>query len=260
MSKVHLLTYANGEPFESSQNNIIRTIAKCTNLELVIWKYKLNDIIQKPWYKYIEYLSAEQNIPSKGRRDGSYNAWKPWLVEEVYSKLDEGDVLYYVDSSQHHLDGFLYNIDNLIEVAKHYKQIAGSCHPAENNITNSVCHNIDVWKFILKNECREYLQKPHILNTWFLFTKNQINDLFIKDWSFYSKQFLNNVPLISYHHTVDQSIFNILCYKYNLNVFSYGGYRHLDNKNFNSVSKLINKEQNFSKYFTSILQLNDLYI
>ena len=45
---------------------------------------------------------------------------------------------------------------------------------------------------------------------------------------------LNNLPLIAYHHTVDQSLFNILVYKYGFKCF-FNNKTHDENKNHNLV-------------------------
>jgi hypothetical protein len=63
-------------------------------------------------------------------------------------------------------------------------------------------------------------------------------------------KFIN--PLVSYHHTADQSIFNILVYKYKFKVFYNENIRHNQNKDRNVVLKIINNNSNHEQYFTNI--------
>ena len=66
-------------------------------------------------------------------------------------------------------------------------------------------------------------------------------------WSVYKdNEFIN--PLVTYTHTADQSIFNILVYKYNFKVFYNRDTRHCENKDRNVVLKIINKNINFEQY------------
>ena len=97
------------------------------------------------------------------------------------------------------------------------------------------------------------LQFPHVLNTWFLFKKCESNNLFIQDWAFFTsyKDNILNDPLVTYHHTGDQSIFNILVHKYNCFIFHHKDIRHDTNKNKNLALRVINSAQypyNYIKY------------
>ena len=56
-------------------------------------------------------------------------------------------------------------------------------------------------------------------------------------------------PLVTYHHTVDQSIFNILVIKHNLPIFYHKDLGHNTNKNKNEVLRIINNSINTAEYF-----------
>ena len=90
-----------------------------------------------------------------------------------------------------------------------------------------------------------------ILNSWFIFRKDELNTKFINDWMYYS-MFKNEsfkYPLGTYHHTIDQSIFNILVHKYNLPFFYCDTIKHNDNKDRNLVLKIINSSEVIDSYF-----------
>ena len=137
--------------------------------------------------------------------------------------MNDGDILYYVDSSKWFRSGFTENVDKLCDIVLKEGMIAGSVGKDFRNNTCKCCHNLDIWNKILHmNDNSDYLNKMHVLNSWFILVKNNINTNFLNDWNYWSvykdNEFIN--PLVTYHHTVDQSIFNILVYKYNFKVYS----------------------------------------
>jgi len=75
----------------------------------------------------------------------------------------------------------------------------------------------------------------------------------MNEWVYYSvytdDEFKN--PLAVYHHTVDQSIFNILVHKYNLPFYYEKNTRHNDNKDKNRVLKIINETDSIEYYITT---------
>ena len=56
-------------------------------------------------------------------------------------------------------------------------------------------------------------------------------------------------PLVTYHHTADQSIFNILVIKHKLLIFYDKNVSHSTNKNKNIVLNIINNSTNINEYF-----------
>ena len=127
--------------------------------------------------------------------------------------MNDGDILYYVDSSQHYRNGFTDSVDKLCDIVLKNGIIAGSVGKDVNNNNYGCCNNIDIWnKIIPNNDNRDYLNKMHILNSWFILVKNNINTNFLNDWNYWSIYKDNELinPLVTYHHTADQSIFNIL--------------------------------------------------
>ena len=92
------------------------------------------------------------------------------------------------------------------------------------------------------------------MNSWFILTKNDINTQFINDWTYWSTYKDNELPnsLVAYHHTADQSIFNILVHKYKLKVFYCPEINHDQNKNKNLVLNIINNSNNIDQYFINL--------
>ena len=76
----------------------------------------------------------------------------------------------------------------------------------------------------------------------------------MKDWIYWCMYKDNELtrPLITYHHPGDQSIFNILVYKYNFKVFYNKLIEHDENKDRNVVLKTINNNINSEQYFINL--------
>jgi hypothetical protein len=165
------------------------------------------------------------------------------------------DILYYVDSSQYYKTGFTENIDKLCDIVNEKGFIGGSVGDDVKNNSYSCCNNIKIWDKIIPNSNNEkYLNEFHVLNSWFILKKSPINTIFVEEWvkwCVYKDNELTD-PLITYHHTGDQSIFNILVRKYNFKVFYSKNIGHNQNKNKNEVLKVINNAINTDEYFINL--------
>jgi hypothetical protein len=249
---IHLVLYSNNEPFETTKRLIVDSISQYSNNNVFIHHYNLEKIKQIEWFSNISNLPY---IFNHGRRDGYYNSWKAFIIKDVYNKINENDILYYVDCSQHYQDGFLENIDKLCELAMKKLCIAGSVGDDIQNNSFGCCDNILVWNKIIPNKDNSiHLNKNHVLNSWFLFKKCESNEAFINDWTKFTIYSDNEFeyPLVTYHHTVDQSIFNILVYKYDLPVFYSKNIGHNENKNKNIVLNIVNNSFNADEYLVHL--------
>jgi hypothetical protein len=252
IKNIHLVTYAEGvnrvtdREYSTTQKLLIESIESNTKYNVIYHTHNLKTIKEKEWFDKISNF-PNINFNKDWDRAGYYNAWKPFLVSEVYELMGDADILYYVDSSGYHQQGFEYNIDSLIEYAYSNKNVCGSFgHDVKNNSYNC-CDDVKIWDIIYTNmqtDINEILSKPHILNSWLVFSKNKENSDFINEWVSFVNTQLNDIPLIAYHHTVDQSLFNILVYKYGFKCF-FNNKTHDENKNHNLVHMEI---QNMNKH------------
>jgi hypothetical protein len=253
MGVIHYITFSNGEnrfnqiPYSTAQNILVNSIQSNTHREIVYHTHTLDTLRSKDWFFRLEKLKEFPiNLPYYAQRDGYFNAWKPMLVKEVYDLMDNDDILYYTDSSTYYMHPFEYNLDKFFDYVQTMGHVCGAAGNDFKNGDGGYCDKKDVWDYIWDTADYDNLMlKPHILNSWFAFKKNSINKKFIYDWDFYIDDVLNKTPLCSYHHTIDQSIFNILVYKYNMNVF-FNNTKHNDNKNHNIIHKELIFEPNSS--------------
>lgn len=244
---VHLVLYSNNLPFDKTKKLIIESIRNFTKRNIIIHDYNLEEIKKRDWFNLIKDLPS---IKKGGRRDGYYNSWKGFICQEVYKKMNENDILYYTDCSQYFIEGFKHNIDKVCNVVEEKLFIAGSMADDVKNNSFGCCDNINVWNEIIKsNDNSKYLNKRHVLNSWFLLKKCSANDIFIDEWAKFTVHKYNNYPLVTYHHTGDQSIFNILVYKYKKFVFYSKDIGHNTNKNKNLMLEILNNNTMIDNFF-----------
>jgi len=249
MINIHLILYSNGQPFDETKRLIIESVDHYSTNNIIIHNYDLETIKQRPWFYFIKDLPS---IKRSGGRDGYYNSWKPFIVKDVYDSMNDQDLTYYVDCSRHYPIGFNQNIDKLCKITLEKGIIAGSAGHETLNNSNQCCDNLHVWNKIIPNNNNEmFLNKMHILNSWFIMKKTEINTQFLNEWTYFTcyRNIELKYPLITYHHTADQSIFNILVYKYKLPVFYHENIGHCKNKNKNLVLEIINNSDETDKYF-----------
>ena len=180
--------------------------------------------------------------------------------------MDDDDILYYNDSSQYYKIGFTENIDRLLKYVEHNGHVCGSVGITRKNSSPGCCDNPLIWKMMWPESMEIFenlLNKPHILGAWYLFTKNKKSEDFINEWIDSTINLkLNDLPIITYHHTVDQSLLNIIAYKHGYKTFK-NNVTHEDNKNHNEIHKKLNEELNddietLSKWFVEANKLEDL--
>lgn len=95
---IHLILYSHKEPFDTTKRLTIKSINKYSKKKVIIHDYNLEKIKQKEWFQHIKDLPF---IQKSGKRDGYYNSWKAFITKDVYDEMEDGDILYYVDSSQY---------------------------------------------------------------------------------------------------------------------------------------------------------------
>lgn len=222
---------------------LVETIQSQTKRDVVIHQHSLETIQKEKWWNIIKDYPTK--YPDEYGRDGFYCLYKVFLANELIDKIDEDDYIYYTDSSAYHREPFEQNIDRLFDYVDYNGHVCGSAGNDFKHSSHGCCDNINIWKTIwpeCESELSVLLRKPHVLASWYVFKKNKINKQFLKDWVYYSTYILNGKPLCTYHHTVDQSIFNILLYKYDFKVF-YNDTHHDHNKNHNNVHRQLNLEE-----------------
>lgn len=207
MYNIHLITFANKEPYVSGQKKLDSTY-KNGNI-LTHTKWNEDKIYSTKFYE------QNKNIFIKYKTIGfGLFIWKPFIILEKINEIEWGEYIYYQDSSKYDFMG----IQNDIQPVCEYME--------SNDIELLPGFMIDKTnKSLIKPECLEYmscinnedfLNKFHYQTSPMIFKKTPKTLKFIEEWLKYCmipKCIIKNVS----YHQCDQAILNILLYKYNWN-------------------------------------------
>lgn len=210
MQKIHLVTFAEGEPFTSVQKLIIDS-AKSAGITGIIEKWDMTRLKKTSFYK------ENSNLFTNNSHRFGYASWKSFICYDLYKKVDDGDYIIYADSSQYHHEGFLYSWNPVIDFLERTQKITygiiAGCRLCFTN--NDFNHVSPITCEAMNLDIKEYGKKPHYQNSWFVIKKTKFAEMFLQEWLFYSIK----KKVISSSHTNDQAIFSLLCNKYNLYAF-----------------------------------------
>lgn len=262
MGKIHHITYASGlsrannTPYSITQKLLVDSIKQNTKREVVQYTYDLESFKQGSWWEKIKHFPEKFGEPYG--RDGLYCAYKVFPALELMETIPDGDFVYYTDSSAYYREPFMQNIDRLFDYVEYNGHVCGSAGNDFKHGSFGCCDNPKVWECIWPEiipEFRWMIERPHILASWYVFQKNDFNLKFMREWAHFFTYELDEKALSTYHHTVDQSIFNILVYKYGMKVF-FNNTHHDHNKNHNNVHRQLNNEpdgsiESLSKWFVN---------
>lgn len=260
--KIHFITYAEGvhrnygTSFQAVQKLLNESIVQNTSYEVVLHSHNLDSIKKQPWfYKIKDYPNLFNG--EWWKRDGYCFAYKVFLTKQILNIADDGDIVYYADSSAYFRTPFKYNLDRFFRYVEHNGHVCGAISTECQHNSFLCCDNTIVWNEVYENVKLDFdyiLNKNHIAASWFAFKKNDENIKFVDEWAHWFTYEHNNTPLVRFHHTLDQSLFNMLVYKYGFKTFFPKDKLHEEVKNHNLVHEILNNEQiddvkNFDKWF-----------
>lgn len=214
MSKIYLVTFANGNLYEESQKNLNNTLSIAEIDEHIIWN--LNKL--KNTNFYIENKKLLDIELGNG-----YWAWKPYIILEKLNKINNEDILIYMDASRYEMDGFKNSCKNVINFMNNNNIdiIPGF----ENNNKNDTMIKNTCLKFFNLEKDNNFLNKINIFTSPMFLKKTNFTLKFIKEWL--DNCLIENI--ISYEdlsykngkiHIYDQAILNCLLYKYKINSYN----------------------------------------
>jgi len=250
MSKIHYITFSTGVsrvtglPYSDTQKMLVKSIKYKTNRKVIIHSHNLESMKKQSWFYKIKNFPKIDMRGDDWARDGYFCAYKALFANDLLDKIDEGDYIYYTDSSAYFREPFTENLDRFFDYVDYNGHICGS-HGNDFSHNSFEClDKFDVWKIVWPDSEKYFpdiLFHKHMLASWYCFKNTEINRKFIREWSYLITDVnINGRPIVSLHHTVDQSIFNILVYKYGFRTF-FNDTEHEFNKNHNNVHKFINK-------------------
>jgi hypothetical protein len=221
-NKYILIYNDDGGVYDDHINKLKESIKKYSNFQVIIFHKK--DINSYFKNKYENLLNLE--------RGGGYWLWKPYIINETLKQMQEGDILFYIDSKYYFLE------------------------PFDKLFSNKMKQDIIVWKnkpnesyYPLKQWCKmDVIQKYNLNHAAFIdnyeicwagaivFRKTNIISCLIHRWLELccnemnltdSPSIIQNSPhFIEHRH--DQSLLSVVLYEFNIKL-SYFEKKYLQN-------------------------------
>jgi len=236
--KIYLVTFAEGDIFEKSQKKLDSTL-NIANIDFHI-KWNLDKIKETSFYqKNKKLLDIELGY--------GYWAWKPYIILKQLKKINENDVLIYMDASRYETDGFK---NSCLEVVDFINKNNIELLPGfETNYKNYQMIKKSCLKFFdLDNE--KFKNKNNVFTSPMFLKKNDFTLKFINEWlenclieENVSYQDLSNIG--GKVHIYDQAVLNCLLNKYQV-------------KSFKPNTKIENEFRKYTYYFEYFNKLNNV--
>lgn len=226
--KIHLVSFANKEPFIKSQKILDKTYKKCNIDFHTSWNPQLLSETQ--------FFKNNQNLFNRYKSIGfGLFIWKPYIIYQKLLEISDGDFVYYQDASRYDFSGLKndmrlvcdFMINNNIDIIPGF----------EINKPNSILISNECLKYMKIYDDDTFLKKNHIQTSPMIIIKNNKTMIFIKEWIDYC-QIPTCILKTSNAHQCDQAILNILLYKYNYNSLLYTEDK-LDSKKYSSFWQML---------------------
>lgn len=165
-----------------------------------------------------QFKENNKNIFKENRGNGLW-LWKPYFINKIIEEYKDGDIVFYCDSGAF----FIRSPKNIIKNITSKEPIFVCDIPLiESCFTKPLCFE--------KMNCNEkcYKESNQIISTYFIFQINSFTKKFMKEWlecccnyellrpegnfKNINKKYGNDFVV----HREDQSIFSLLCKKYNI--------------------------------------------
>lgn len=214
-------------------------------------KRLLSQAIESEFYDEIKIISSDKiddilkckinNLLSKGKKRGfGYWIWKPYLIKKIFDEINYGDIINYVDVGCHIIKKNSKNFNQYISFIKKEKNWILPFQYNTNlkySIKNISFPNRDERKYT-KGDLLEHFNfynnykitdTPQFWAGCFFIKKTDLSINFLQEWM---NIFDNNFQLIDDSPSIkknlaefqenrhDQSVYSLLCKKYNLTGFS----------------------------------------
>lgn len=251
--KVALVLYARGEPYVSTAQKLVASFRDLCRFDHEVHLFDHAAICHRPWFSYLQECLDGTVI--HGRREGFYNAWKGHIVRDVFNSLNDGDMLYYVDSSRYYPIGFYEDLNTLfsIQAGTDENLFTGSFNRWLTHTSYDIGNKPQLYELMgMADRYAELMEQPALLNSSFLLKKGPKAQAFADEWADGCRY-----ELVSLHHSVDQSVFSALVYKHGMRAFDLnqlevvqlidGG--HIWGKNHNTVHGIVNRDSDPTRLF-----------
>lgn len=230
------------------KNIIVKTIHKLNyNLNYDIHSFDTSNLAVVDEYEYI--MNTLNYIGYTHRYSQCFfQTWKPCICKYVLNKIDDNDIIYYVDCSRYHPKGFEYNVSKLIEFLSIHKIYNGIIAGSITKQTNDELIDHSVLDILINNIGIDFRKRYHVIASWFIFTKNDISIRFFNEWVDLTFKRANNYidihgnkePILGVISGLpEQAILSALVFKYKL--YCFPGF-----KNYNDILKNLENNEDLN--------------
>ena len=208
--KVYLLTFAEGEVYIKSRQNMDETKDICQVDSHTMWNYE--KIKQTKFY-----LDNKKILDNK---DGfGYYIWKPYIILEKLKELNDGDYLFYQDASRYETDGFKNSCREVVNFMNRFGYDILTGMTLKENYNYQMIKPSCLDFFNLNND--DFKQKYHILTCPLFIKKNSFTMNFVREWLECccvedNVSYMDLSHLGGQRNMYDQAVFNCLLYKYKI--------------------------------------------
>lgn len=206
--KIIVVNYANDKYRNAQQYNTATAVKKGGADE--VFEYSDKDIDA-------EFFKEHKQILMESRGNGLW-LWKPYFIKKSLEKVDYGDVIFYADAGLY----FTNKIEKILKkVPENFNVICFDIPLIEEQFTKKIVFE--------KMNCNDiiYRKTNQIIGTYFIIKKTEFVEKFIDEWL----KLCCDYELISpsnngeekenfISHREDQSIFSLLCKKYNIEPYN----------------------------------------
>lgn len=208
---INFLTYGSHSNYIDASNRLCNQ-AKNLNIFDNIYNYNINDLKNDK-----DFWDRHKNFFENNKRGGGYWLWKPYIIHKTIEKLQDGDLLLYLDCGcEIIVEEKKYMLKNINDV-KEYKLLASL---AEKSNENTFTKMDLIHKLNMNNNTKELEMLQIEAGIIFL----EVSPLFkniIKEWYELGSDYHNiddSSSIIPNHNTFiehrhDQSIFSLLIKK-----------------------------------------------
>ncbi len=206
MKKV-VVNYANNKYRETQAYNTFTALKKGQADE--VFQYSEREIDNN-------FYDKNKKILSEKRGNGLW-LWKPYFIKKTLEKLDYGDIIFYTDSGSY----FTGKINKVLDKVSDFDIICFDIPLIEEQFTKKIVFE--------KMDCNssKYRKTNQIIATYFIIKKTKFTEKFINEWLELCTDYELIAPSDNKNedekfiaHREDQSIFSLLCKKYDIEPYS----------------------------------------
>uniref|UniRef100_A0A6C0D6K1 Nucleotide-diphospho-sugar transferase domain-containing protein n=1 Tax=viral metagenome TaxID=1070528 RepID=A0A6C0D6K1_9ZZZZ len=205
IGKKILICYATrGDSYEEGQKKLVESAKTIGGIDEVIalGPDDLSDDFKNTYKQFFDH-----------KRGGGYWIWKPYIILNQLHKINDNDILIYIDSDK----SFLTSIDTYLNNFNANKSIM--VFQLSDGFLEKYWTKMDIFKRLQCENNKDITDTPQIESGYAIFRKNQDSFNLLNKWNELNKEFnlVSDIPSVEpnfegfFENRHDQSLFSCLC-------------------------------------------------